>query len=208
MRSSPHPDVGAALDAAVHEYRQRGDVGALLDRVKAVVREAPTEALGPAAAPYMDLPEVVIPVYERIVELSPTEAQPMVVLANAYWLSGRGAEVVGQLAERAKSVDDGNRGAWHLWALAESDPRRRMERWRAVTQRFPADQLARAALAGRQRGQRGRCRARPTGARSGGSDVREPVGGGEPRRGAQGARGDDHEAEGLEAVAQGDRCAM
>jgi hypothetical protein len=107
MQSSPQPDVGAALDAAVHEYRQRGDVGALLDRVKAVVREAPTEALGPAAAPYMDLPEVVIPVYERIVELSPTEAQPMVVLANAYWLSGRGAEVVGQLAERAKSVDDG-----------------------------------------------------------------------------------------------------
>jgi len=147
MRSSPQPDVGAALDAAVQEYRQRGDVGALLDRVKAVVREAPTEALGPAAAPYMDLPEVVIPVYERIVELSPTEAQPMVVLANAYWLSGRGAEVVGQLAERAKSVDDGNRGAWHLWALAESDPRRRMERWREVTQRFPADQLARAALA-------------------------------------------------------------
>jgi len=147
MRSSPQPDVGAALDAAVQEYRQRGDVGALLDRVKAVVREAPTEALGPAAAPYMDLPEVVIPVYERIVELSPTEAQPMVVLANAYWLSGRGAEVVGQLAERAKSVDDGNRGAWHLWALAESDPRRRMERWRAVTERFPADQLARAALA-------------------------------------------------------------
>jgi len=90
MRSSPQPDVGAALDAAVQEYRQRGDVGALLDRVKAVVREAPTEALGPAAAPYMDLPEVVIPVYERIVELSPTEAQPMVVLANAYWLSGRG----------------------------------------------------------------------------------------------------------------------
>ena len=147
MRSSPQPDVGAALDAAVQEYRQRGDVGALLDRVKAVVREAPTEALGPAAAPYMDLPEVVIPVYERIVELSPTEAQPMVVLANAYWLSGRGAEVVGQLAERAKSVDDGNRGAWHLWALAESDPRQRMERWRAVTERFPADQLARAALA-------------------------------------------------------------
>jgi hypothetical protein len=95
----------------------------------------------------MDLPQVVIPVYERIVEASPTEAQPMVVLANAYWLTGRGAEVVGRLAERAKSVDDGNRGAWHLWALAESDPRARMERWRAVSERFPADQLARAALA-------------------------------------------------------------
>jgi hypothetical protein len=147
MRSSSPPDVGAALDAAVHEYRQHGDVGALLDQVKAVVREAPAEALAAAAAPHMDLPEVVIPVYERIVELSPMEAQPMVVLANAYWLTGRGADVVGRLAERARSVDDGNRGAWHLWALAESDPRARMERWRAVTERFPADQLARAALA-------------------------------------------------------------
>ena len=147
MRSSTAPDVAAALDAAVSEYRQQGDVGTLLDRVKAVVREAPADSLGAAAAPYMDLPEVVIPVYERIVEASPTEAQPMVVLANAYWLTGRGADVVGRLAERAKSVDDGNRGAWHLWALAESDPRARMERWRAVSERFPADQLARAALA-------------------------------------------------------------
>ena len=147
MRSSSAPDVAAALDAAVSEYRQQGDVGTLLDRVKAVVREAPADSLGAAAAPYMDLPEVVIPVYERIVEASPTEAQPMVVLANAYWLTGRGADVVGRLAERAKSVDDGNRGAWHLWALAESDPRARMERWRAVSERFPADQLARAALA-------------------------------------------------------------
>ena len=147
MRSPSPPDVAAALGAAVNEYRQQGDVGTLLDRVKAVVREAPADSLGAAAAPYMDLPEVVIPVYERIVEASPTEAQPMVVLANAYWLTGRGADVVGRLAERAKSVDDGNRGAWHLWALAESDPRARMERWQAVSERFPADQLARAALA-------------------------------------------------------------
>jgi hypothetical protein len=147
MRSSSPPDVAAARAAAVNEYRQQGDVGTLLDRVKAVAYEAPPESLGAAAAPYMDLPEVVIPVYERIVEASPTEAQPMVVLANAYWLTGRGADVVGRLAERAKSVDDGNRGAWHLWALAESDPRARMERWRAVSERFPSDQLARAALA-------------------------------------------------------------
>ena len=147
MISSTSADVSAALAAAVQEYRRQGDVGALLDRVKAIVRDATPESLASAAAPYMDLPEVVIPVYERIVETSPTEAQPMVVLANAYWLTGRGADVVGQLAERARAVDDGNRGAWHLWALAESDPRARMERWRAVTERFPADQLARAALA-------------------------------------------------------------
>lgn len=147
MHSSSTADVGAALAAAVHEYRREGDVGALLDRVKAITREAAPESLESAAAPYMDLPEVVIPVYERIVDASPAAAQPMVVLANAYWLTGRGADVVGRLAERARAVDDGNRGAWHLWALAESDPRARMERWRAVSERFPADQLARAALA-------------------------------------------------------------
>ncbi|HUR94494.1 MAG TPA: hypothetical protein VMY76_07910, partial [Gemmatimonadales bacterium] len=147
MISSSPTDVGAALAAAVHEYRQHGDVGALLDRVKAIARDAEPESLPSAAAPYMDLPEVVIPVYERLVEARPDEAQPMVVLANAYWLTGRGADVVGELAERAKRVDSANRGAWHLWALAESDPRERMERWRAVTARFPADQLARAALA-------------------------------------------------------------
>src|SRR5688500_2089299 len=137
MISSTSTDVGAALAAAVHEYRQRGDVGALLDRVKAITREASPESLASAATPYMDLPEVVIPVYERIVDASPTEAQPMVVLANAYWLTGRGADVVGQLAERAKSVDDGNRGAWHLWAPAESDPRARVGRWPAGPERRP-----------------------------------------------------------------------
>ena len=147
MTSSTSADVDAALAAAVQEYRRQGDVGALLDRVKAIARDASPGSLAGAAAPYMDLPEVVIPVYERIVEASPTEAQPMVVLANAYWLTGRGADVVGRLAERARSVDEENRGAWHLWALAESDPRARLERWAAVTERFPADQLARAALA-------------------------------------------------------------
>ena len=147
MISSTPTDVAAALAAAVHEYRQQGDVGTLLDRVKALVREAPVDALASAAATYSDLPEVVIPFYERIVEARPAEAQPMVVLANAYWLTGRGADVVGELAERARGVDPSNRGAWHLWALAESDPRARVERWQRVSEQFPADQLARAALA-------------------------------------------------------------
>jgi hypothetical protein len=71
----------------------------------------------------------------------------MVVLANAYWLTGRGADVVGNLASRAIEADAGNRGAWHLWALAEPDPRARVGRWQNVADRFPADQLARAALA-------------------------------------------------------------
>jgi hypothetical protein len=71
----------------------------------------------------------------------------MVILPNAYWLAGRGPEVVSRLASNAKELDPTNRGAWHLWALAESNVRKRVDRWLEVTKRFPADQLARAALA-------------------------------------------------------------
>ncbi len=34
-----------------------------------------------------------------------------------------------------------------MWALSESDPRQRLARWQQVVERFPADDLARAALA-------------------------------------------------------------
>jgi hypothetical protein len=97
--------------------------------------------------PYRDLPEVVIPLFESVTERRPDDAQSLVVLANAYWLTGRGPETVGRLAQRARELDAENRGAWHLYALSESDPRARMERWREVTVKFPSDQLARAALA-------------------------------------------------------------
>lgn len=140
-------DPCAVLSAAVDAYRQQGDVGALLDRVQALARQTDPEQLAAAAAPFHDLPEVVIPVYERIVAARASDSQAMVVLANAYWLTGRGADVVGHLARRAIAADDGNRGAWHLAALAQSDPRARMERWQEVATRFPEDQLARAALA-------------------------------------------------------------
>jgi hypothetical protein len=146
MISSP-PDIGAALAAAVQEYRQQGDIAALLDRTKALSLAADPDALIAASAPYRDLPEVVIPVYERVVAARPTDAQAMVILANAYWLTGRGADIVGTLAARAITADAENRGAWHLWALSESNPRARMERWQRVAGKFPADQLARAALA-------------------------------------------------------------
>ncbi len=140
-------DPAPAIAAAVHEYRQAGDVGLLLDHVKAIAADADADALMSATIDFRDLPEVVIPVYERVVAQRPADAQSIVVLANAYWLTGRGADVVGELAERAIAADATNRGAWHLWALAQSDPRARMERWREVTTHFPADQLARAALA-------------------------------------------------------------
>ena len=90
---------------------------------------------------------VVIPAYEQIVAARPQNAQAMVVLANAYWLTGRGGEVVGALALRAKTADARNRGAWHLWALSESTLRTRVDRWLEVARQFPQDQLARAALA-------------------------------------------------------------
>lgn len=146
MISSPS-DSAEALAAAVQEYHQQNDVGALLDRVQAIARTTDPDTLLEISAPYRDLAEVVIPVYERVVDARPGDAQAMVVLANAYWLTGRGADVVGELAARAIAADDRNRGAWHLWALAEPNPRARMERWRTVTEHFPADQLARAALA-------------------------------------------------------------
>ena len=146
MRSSSADPV-SALAAAVEQYHLLGDVGALLDRVTAVSRMADPDALITAAAPFHDLPEVVIPVYERVVAVRADDAQSMVILANAYWLTGRGADVVGELARRAIVADGSNRGAWHLWALAESSPRARMERWARVAEQFPADQLARAALA-------------------------------------------------------------
>jgi hypothetical protein len=146
MISSPS-DPAEALAAAVQEYHQQNDVGALLDRVQAIARSTEPERLLEIAAPYHDLAEVVIPVYERVVAARPNDAQAMVVLANAYWLTGRGSDVVGELAGRAIAADAGNRGAWHLWALAEPNPRARTERWRTVTEHFPADQLARAALA-------------------------------------------------------------
>ena len=115
--------------------------------MRSLARTSDPDQLRSAAAPFHDLPEVVIPVYERVIAVREHDAQAMVVLANAYWLTGRGADVVGALASRAIAADDSNRGAWHLWALAESDPRARTERWQQVTQRFPGDQLARAALA-------------------------------------------------------------
>src|SRR5258708_26133135 len=140
------PDLGAELADAVQEYRHTGDIAARCERVKNRSAAADPDALGAASDAYRDYPEVVIPVYERVVAARPQDAQGIVVLANAYWLTGRGSEVVGGLAARAIAADANNRGAWHLWALSESDPRERVARWQRVAAQFPADPLARAAL--------------------------------------------------------------
>lgn len=143
--SDSSPDHGLAQ--LVEEYRRTGNIGTLVDRVRTLASRTDSEELARAALPYANMPEVVIPAFEHIVAERPLDAQAMVVLANAYWLTGRGTEVVGALAQRAKEADETNRGAWHLWALSEQELRARVERWRAVSRRFPQDQLARAALA-------------------------------------------------------------
>lgn len=135
------------LELYVDAYRRTGDVGQLLDDVRAFAGGLSAADAKDAAEPYRDMPEVVIPLYERVTSVAPDDAQAIVVLANSYWLAGRGPDVVSKLAVRAKEIDPSNRGAWHLWAIAESSLRKRVDRWLEVTRRFPADQLARAALA-------------------------------------------------------------
>ena len=144
---SSFPQLDLGLARIVEEYRVTANIGTLFDRVRALAAQADPEQLAQAAQPYHDMPEVVIPAYEHIVATRPHNAQAMVVLANAYWLTGRGSEVVGALAIRAKEADARNRGAWHLWALSESNLRARVDRWLEVSGNFPQDQLARAALA-------------------------------------------------------------
>jgi len=145
--SSPFYDPSRDIAAQVEAYQRTGDLGHLLDQLRTLADRAAPDTLKGAAQPYRDMPEVIIPLYERVVAESPNDAQALVVLANSYWLTGRGPDAVGQLVSRAKSIDPANRGAWHLWALAESNLRKRVQRWLEVTKEFPSDQLARAALA-------------------------------------------------------------
>jgi hypothetical protein len=145
--STEEKDVRARLDAAVHEYHHRGDVARLLESLERISASASTAELVSAVEPYREMHEVAGPIYEVIVEREPNDARAIVTLANAYWLTGRGPEVVSELASRALAADPSNRAAWHLWALAESSPRSRVKRWQQISTRFPEDELAKANLA-------------------------------------------------------------
>src|SRR5690606_7719897 len=140
-------DLRASLAAAVNEYQDHGNIGELLQQLDQLAAGATPDALKVAVEPYREITEVAGPIYEKIVEVEPENARALVILANAYWLSGRGPEQVGELASRAIAADGTNRGAWHLWALSESQPRQRMTRWRQVATRFPDDLLALANYA-------------------------------------------------------------
>jgi hypothetical protein len=145
--STENQDVRSSLDAVVHEYHQRGDVARLLESLARIAGGASTDALVAAVEPYREMHEVAGPIYEVIVEREPVNARAIVTLANAYWLTGRGPEVVSELASRALVADPSNRAAWHLWALSESAPRVRVQRWQQIATRFPDDDLAKANLA-------------------------------------------------------------
>jgi hypothetical protein len=141
-------DARAAVAAAVKAYRQDGDIAKLLVALDAVCAATTSTAeLIAAVEPYRELHEVAGPVYERVVEREPANAEALVALANAYWLTGRGPDVVGDIAGRALAADPQNRAAWHLWALTEPSARGRMNRWHQVATRFPEDKLAHAAMA-------------------------------------------------------------
>lgn len=144
---TPTASVRAAVAAAVEEYDRLADTPRLIRSLQELAARADAVELVDAADPYRDRPEVAGPLYERIVDLRPDDARALVALANAYWLHGRGGDVVGELAARAIASDPEHRGAWHLWALSESDIRARVARWLQVTERFPADELAKAILA-------------------------------------------------------------
>jgi hypothetical protein len=145
--STKETSVRVRLDAMVHEYHQRGDVARLLERLAQLAATASTAELVTAVEPYREMHEVAGPIYEVIVEREPDDARAIVTLANAYWLTGRGPDVVSGLASRALTADPSNRAAWHLWALSESSPRSRVNRWQQITARFPDDELAKANLA-------------------------------------------------------------
>jgi hypothetical protein len=145
--TSARETVLARLNSIVEAYRRHGSVGRLLDELKSLADTATTADLFDAADTHADVPEVLGPLMEIVVDRDPTHARALVRLANAYWLTGRGPDVVGDLASRALAADPAHRGAWHLWALTETDPRARMSRWLQVTERFPDDDLARANLA-------------------------------------------------------------
>ena len=145
--TAPVADVHTEIAAAVDAYRADGNIARLLERIGEVARCADANVLASAVEPYRAMPEVAGPAYEHIVAARPDDARALVILANAYWMAGRGPEQVSELASRAIGADPENRGAWHLWALSEPDLRARVSRWKQVATRFAEDQLARATLA-------------------------------------------------------------
>ena len=85
-----HTDPREAVANAVAHYQATADTGSLLSTLDRIAGSAMPDALIEAAEPYHTIPEVAGPLYEKVVEAQPNNARALVILANAYWLSGRG----------------------------------------------------------------------------------------------------------------------
>ena len=96
---APLRDLPAALADAVGAYEASGNVGALMERLHTLRATVTPDALVAAAEPWLHMPEVAGPLYERVVEEQPANARALVILANAYWLSGRGPELGSRLTQ-------------------------------------------------------------------------------------------------------------
>ena len=147
IMNTPPSRALSQLASITEKYRQQANLPELLEELAAFAERTATDDLFAAADAHADIPEVLGPLMEVVVDREPNHARALVRLANAYWLTGRGPDVVGELAARALTADPSHRGAWHLWALTDTEPRGRMHRWLQVTERFPEDELAKANLA-------------------------------------------------------------
>ncbi|MGQ0539812.1 MAG: hypothetical protein ACT4R6_12755 [Gemmatimonadaceae bacterium] len=141
------PALLQAIAATVSEARARPSGHDLRSALHTLAQGATPEEVSQAAEHYSDEPDIAAPLLEVVAGVMPNDSRVLVRLANCYWLLGAGPEKVGELANRAIAADPAERGAWHLWALSESDPRSRVGRWQQVATRFPEDTLALANVA-------------------------------------------------------------
>ena len=130
-------------------YTQGGetDHAALAAAIREIARDVSADDMYEAATHFRDRPDIATPLLEDVVRAQPNNSRALVRLANCYWLLGAGPQPVAELASRAIAADPQDRAAWHLWALADEQPRGRVDRWQQVATRFPEDDLALANVA-------------------------------------------------------------
>jgi hypothetical protein len=102
-------DLKVELARLTAEFSATANIAALRQRLAALIATATPDALIAAAESHRDEPEIIAPIYEAVVAAQPDNARALVILANAYWLQGRGPRVVGELATKAIAADPANR---------------------------------------------------------------------------------------------------
>jgi tetratricopeptide (TPR) repeat protein len=145
-------DLIHALEAVAERFQPSGaptkeQTERIAAALREITRDATPDSLYTAAEHFRNRPDVAVTILEDVVHAQPNNSRALVRLANCYWLLGAGPQPVAELASRALAVDPGDRAAWHLWALAEEQPRERVARWQQVATRFPQDDLALANVA-------------------------------------------------------------